>query len=67
MNSYRSELHAAILKGKKLYFTRDWFNETSLRPCYLVILEKWQRKVTTSMESRSPLEAFAGNQSVSFP
>ncbi|OWM62589.1 hypothetical protein CDL15_Pgr000026 [Punica granatum] len=32
-----------------------------------MILEKWQRKVTTSIESGSPLEAFAGNQSVSFP
>nr|WMB96614.1 hypothetical protein [Solanum melongena]WMB96753.1 hypothetical protein [Solanum melongena]WMB96875.1 hypothetical protein [Solanum melongena]WMB97065.1 hypothetical protein [Solanum aethiopicum] len=39
----------------------------SPRPCYSIILEKWQRKVTTSMESWSPLEAFAGNQSVPFP
>nr|GEY22880.1 hypothetical protein [Tanacetum cinerariifolium] len=31
------------------------------------LVEKWQRKVTTSIESWLPLESFAGNQSVSFP
>ncbi|KAL3510530.1 hypothetical protein ACH5RR_029931 [Cinchona calisaya] len=32
----------------------------SPRPCYSIRLKKWHRKVTTSIESWSPFEAFAG-------